>query len=89
MPWLIDLCPQSRRCSRQETDDGSDTLVIPPEPVFEETEDELLASVTKLVGTDSVPRNLDRAHRHIRSLLDQDALRIQEAAGKQYVFVEI
>ena len=68
-----------RQCSEEEI-----LSTDPQSPVFEDDIEEVAARVKAMIGHVSVPRYPERAHRHIRRLLDADEERRQQQLNSLY-----
>ena len=70
---------------RYSTPNDLAEMDIAPPPEFSESEEQLTKRVEKLIGSVSVPRNLDRPHHQIGRLLKEDEMRRQEQSKANYV----
>lgn len=68
-----------RQCSEEEI-----LSADPQPPVFEDDMEDVAARVKAMIGHISVPRFPERAHRHIRRLLDADEERRQKQLNSRY-----
>lgn len=83
MPEIIR--PGRTHWDRYSTPTDLADMDIPAPPEFSETEDQLTTRVRKLIGTVTIPRNLDRPHHQIGRLLKEDEARRLLQSKARYI----
>ncbi|WP_274627571.1 SH3 domain-containing protein [Arvimicrobium flavum] len=73
------------RWDRYSIPKNLEEMDIPPPPEFTESEEQLSVRVRKLIGTVSIPRDLNRPHHQISRLLKEDEVRRDKQSRAKYL----